>query len=108
MGSELLHGTSPTGCRDVLRKVKDAPRLLARLQSLQSLPETRDFSLLLDSLANMLQIRRVRVVGRRRLGRGCRGPGRMMHGIDALCVWGPPAPLRHGRLPNISRNGKSL
>ncbi len=44
-------------CRDALRKVKDAPRLLARLQSTPSMPDLKDFSLLQDSLANMLLLR---------------------------------------------------
>lgn len=30
-------------CRAQLRKVKDAPRLLARLQASQALPDARDF-----------------------------------------------------------------
>lgn len=43
------HPPNPPRCRpihparDQLRKVKDAPRLLARLQGLQALPDARDF-----------------------------------------------------------------
>jgi len=44
-------------CRDTLLKVKDAPRLLTRLQSTPSMPDLKDFSLLQDSLASMLLLR---------------------------------------------------
>ncbi|GAB4818643.1 hypothetical protein N2152v2_005689 [Parachlorella kessleri] len=47
----------PDAIKDALRKVKDAPRLLARLQSTPSMPDLKDFSLLQDSLANMLLLR---------------------------------------------------
>lgn len=47
--------------RASLRKVKDAPRLLARLQGLQALPERRDFLALQASLEAMLLLRDVLV-----------------------------------------------
>ncbi|KAL4443274.1 hypothetical protein ABPG75_011011 [Micractinium tetrahymenae] len=46
-----------TALRSSLRKVKDAPRLLARLQGLQTLPDRRDFLALQASLEAMLLLR---------------------------------------------------
>ncbi|EFN56890.1 hypothetical protein CHLNCDRAFT_144556 [Chlorella variabilis] len=43
--------------QDMLRKVRDAPRLLARLQGLQTLPDRADFLALQASLAGTLLLR---------------------------------------------------
>jgi hypothetical protein len=48
-------------CRDMLRKVKDAPRLLARLQGGQTLPDPGDLRALQASLAASLMLRDVLV-----------------------------------------------
>ena len=41
----------------VLRKTKDVPQVLRRLQSTQGLLDIKDFSLVLDSIANLLMLR---------------------------------------------------
>jgi hypothetical protein len=45
------------GCRALLRGVRDAPRTLARLQTMQTLPDPTDFLALQESLAATLRIR---------------------------------------------------
>lgn len=43
--------------RAVLRKTRDVPQVLRRLQSTQGLLDIKDFSLVLDSIANLLMLR---------------------------------------------------
>jgi hypothetical protein len=46
--------------RSCLRKVKDVPRLMQRLRATQAAPNANDFSLLLDSVSNLVLLRCVR------------------------------------------------
>ena len=43
--------------KSVLRKTRDVPQVLCRLQSTQGLLDIKDFSLLLDSIGNLLMLR---------------------------------------------------